>query len=141
MNKLNASGGGDGAEAVIDGLYDAAFKTSWCPRKSTLKYIIHIADAPPHGIEYTNGKDDSFSAGCPCGKSIDSIASELKEKSIRYKLMKIGSSINLMAAIFKSKINQYEESDLNGSFDLEQKVSEIISRDLLSNEVDLIVKS
>ena len=42
MNKLNASGGGDEAEAVIDGLYDAAFKTTWFPRKSTLKYIIHI---------------------------------------------------------------------------------------------------
>lgn len=45
---------GDYPEAVLDGLYDAATKISWrdAKHKPSLRYIFHIADAPPHGKEF-----------------------------------------------------------------------------------------
>ena len=53
IDKQSASGGGDGPEAVFDGLRDSVTKCSWDDhgKDETLRYIIHICDAPPHGIE------------------------------------------------------------------------------------------
>lgn len=51
VKTLNASGGGDEPEAVHDGLFDSATKLNWAevPGTPVLRYIFHIADAPPHG--------------------------------------------------------------------------------------------
>ena len=48
---MTAGGGGDVPEAVHDGLMDCATKLSWASGVgvSTLRYVFHIADAPPHG--------------------------------------------------------------------------------------------
>lgn len=81
INTLSAGGGGDGPEAVLDGLYDSIFKSSW--RKDSQKYLFHIADAPPHGTQYVSG-GDTFPGGCPCGVKIETLASKLKELNIRY---------------------------------------------------------
>ena len=54
--------------------------------------------------------------------------------------MKIGSAVNTMASIFKSKIESYEESELNGSIDLDKKVASFLARDFLNFEVDLKVE-
>ena len=64
IDRLSADGGGDGPEAVLDGLYDSINKMSW--NVNSLKYIFHIADAPPHGSEYSHSRD-GFPEGCPCG--------------------------------------------------------------------------
>lgn len=51
IKKQDAAGGGDFPEAVFDGLLVSAKDSKW--RKSfdkpILRYIFHIADAPPHG--------------------------------------------------------------------------------------------
>ncbi len=47
INSLQANGGGDVPEAVMDGLNDSINKMNW--RDKSLRYIFHIADAPPHG--------------------------------------------------------------------------------------------
>ena len=60
-------------------------------------------------------------------------------KSVRYKLMKIGSSVNTMASVFKAEIKNFEVSELSSALDLEVKVAGIIARDLLTNEYDTIV--
>ncbi len=60
--KMAASGGGDGPEAVTDGLYDAN-RLSW--REKAAKIIIWMGDAPPHGVEPSG---DNFKKGCPDGK-------------------------------------------------------------------------
>ena len=110
-------------------------------RKDSLRYIFHIADAPPHGKEYTGSTGgDGFPGGCPCGISIDSLAGALKEKNIRYKLLKIGSGPNIMASIFKSKISDYEESDLDSAVQLEMKVSDILVKDIRVEEHDLLIE-
>lgn len=71
ISTVTASGGGDGPEAVLDGLYDAAVKMSW--REDSAKFVIHIADAPPHGKLYVSS-GDGFPGGCPCKLTIENIA-------------------------------------------------------------------
>ncbi|CAM4983754.1 unnamed protein product, partial [Rotaria socialis] len=133
---LDASGGGDGPESVLDGLWDAGVTSKWRDT-DTLKYVIHIADAPPHGRLYTNGSGDGFPEGCPCGITIERIATVLNKKEIRYKPMKIGSGVNTMATIFRKHITQYEESDLSGTLDLTNKFVGILARDLQVKEMDV----
>lgn len=48
VGKMEARGGGDGPEAVADGMYEASVLQY---RKEATKICILIADAPPHGIE------------------------------------------------------------------------------------------
>lgn len=153
IETLDAAGGGDEPEvrciiylilnlslfqAVLDGLYDAVINTNWRD-VGTLKYIIHIADSPPHGRIYSGDTGDHWPEGCPCGRTIETISSRLNKKNIRYKLMKIGSSPNTMSVTFRNFITYFEESDLDGAFDLSTKFIGILSRDLQAEEVDVIV--
>lgn len=64
---MKAQGGGDGPEAVLDGLHDSATAVGW--RALSQKFIFHIADAPSHGKIYTDSHD-AFPGGCPCGLTI-----------------------------------------------------------------------
>ena len=51
LDKLEAIGGGDPPEAVLDGMYTIC-DLNWSIEKTTLKYVFHIFDAPPHGRIY-----------------------------------------------------------------------------------------
>jgi hypothetical protein len=133
INGMTADGGGDGPESVLDGLWDAATKLSW--RKDSVKYVFHVADAPPHGPQYvTSG--DGFPSGCPCGMTIERIACEFERLKVKYKLLKIGSYPNLMADVFKSRIKDYELSDLDHAEKMTDIVSGIIARDMVSANTD-----
>lgn len=78
INGVSAAGGGDGPEAVLDGLYDSIYKVGW--RKDSLRFIFHIADAPPHGKEYTGSVGgDGFPSGCPCLIKIEDLANAMKD--------------------------------------------------------------
>lgn len=76
LESLQASGGGDGPEAVVDGLH-AMMKLDWRPEAT--KVALLIADAPPHGLG-TCG--DGFPEGCPDGLDIMQVAGQLAEKEI-----------------------------------------------------------
>jgi hypothetical protein len=76
LEQCTASGGGDGPEAVADGLH-AVLKLTW--RNDSTKICILIADAPPHGLD-PNG--DHFPNGCPAGLDPIKIAREMAEKHI-----------------------------------------------------------
>jgi hypothetical protein len=61
VDTMAADGGGDGPEAVADGLHDI-LNLTWRPNST--KVCVLIADAPPHGL----GEDgDGFPNGCPHG--------------------------------------------------------------------------
>merc|ERR1719228_3201403 len=53
VDKMKPHGGGDGPEALADGMYEAL---SLPYRKDATKICILIADAPPHGIEPTGDR-------------------------------------------------------------------------------------
>ncbi len=92
--------------------------------------MFHIGDAPPHGRIYTGGSGDHWPEGCPCGITIESLAIQMKDLNIRYKLLKIGSYVNTMAAVFKTHITDFEEQELDSAVQLEIKISEILVRDI-----------
>jgi hypothetical protein len=56
-------GGGDGPEAVADGLYDGCYVMPW--RENSHKVMVLVGDAPPHGV---GGRRDNYPEGCPCGR-------------------------------------------------------------------------
>ena len=51
ITEIRSGGGGDTPEAVIDGLYEAGQNMNWTKnaQSSSIKIVIHIGDAPPHG--------------------------------------------------------------------------------------------
>jgi hypothetical protein len=61
LHDIDARGGGDGPEAVADGLHAAVHDMDWSD--DAMKVIFLVGDAPPHGLE-ENG-DSSFLQGCP----------------------------------------------------------------------------
>ncbi len=105
LKKISAKGGGDDAEAVIDGLDAAINKLIW--RGDSEKFIFHILDAPPHGSDFGCEKD-GFPEGCPCGKDLESILLQFREKSIDYTIIKLDKSIDKMIEVF----SQYMEIDV-----------------------------
>ena len=76
INACSASGGGDGAEAVTAGLYEA-LHMEW--REKAIKICVLLADAPPHGIEPSG---DGFPNGDPDDKDPLQIAREMRDKKI-----------------------------------------------------------
>ena len=115
----------------MDGLYDAAKLTKW--RSSTkipsLSYIIHVADAPPHGDIYGSGSH--WPGGCPCKIDIDKIAHIINVKQIHYRLIKIGSLLDKMCNIFKEKIVDYDEIPIDNASKMDIKISDMVIRELL----------
>ncbi|CAM9489675.1 unnamed protein product [Heterosigma akashiwo] len=71
VNGMSAQGGGDGPESVCCA-YEKVLRLNW--RESATKVVVHIADAPPHGIESSDG----FPNGCPSGNDPLQKAHEMK---------------------------------------------------------------
>jgi Mg-chelatase subunit ChlD len=56
LQKLVASGGGDGPESVSQALHEAVNRIEWSRDRSVLKIIYLVGDAPPH-TDYKDGPD------------------------------------------------------------------------------------
>lgn len=76
VNSFSASGGGDGPEAVFDGIV-AATQMEW--RKHARRIAVLIGDAPPHGV---GAPGDGFPRGCPCGETPDSVSARCEEARV-----------------------------------------------------------
>lgn len=76
VESMTAAGGGDGPEAVTDGMYDVV-RLSW--RERAARVVVWVGDAPPHGVEPTN---DGFPQGCPCGHHWYAQAESCREMGI-----------------------------------------------------------
>lgn len=70
-------GGGDGAEAVVDGLSAAVHKIAW--RQYSQKVMILVGDQPPHGM---GAPSDRWPKGCPCGQKVEDIVAVATSKGI-----------------------------------------------------------
>ena len=82
LYSLNAKGGKDECEAVLDGLDLGVNGINW--RDKSMKFIYHICGSPSHGSEYNGGIDDDYSEGCPCGKKGKDVLEDLRGKGIEY---------------------------------------------------------
>lgn len=76
LSKYQASGGGDGPEAVTEALNDAVNLNY---RKNAIKICVIIADAPPHGLGCSG---DGFPNGNPNGHDPIKIAKQMAELGI-----------------------------------------------------------
>jgi len=140
INQQNACGGGDLPEAVMDGLWEAAMNMKWRNPLGTptLRYVIHIGDAPPHGSLY-GPHSYIWKDGCPCGVTIEKIAHVFNMKEIHYRLVKVGSQVDTMAQVFKQHINDYMDLPLEEASTLDIKVSDMIIRELLPDDPSLLM--
>jgi Mg-chelatase subunit ChlD len=77
LNELEAKGGGDTPEAVLDGVWAACHELAWRAHASCIAVL--VGDAPPHG---TGMRGDGFASGCPCGQTIASVTAAAEEKRI-----------------------------------------------------------
>merc|ERR1712232_97605 len=76
VNEMTASGGGDEAEAVADGLHDALHLNY---RTDSTKIVVLVSDAPPHGIGCS---DDAFPDGSPNGHDPLEIVNDMAKRGI-----------------------------------------------------------
>lgn len=76
VKKLSAYGGGDGPEAVTDGLFELVRLPF---RPGAAKAVVWFGDAPPHGVEPSG---DGFPKGCPCGHHWYTQAESCREMGI-----------------------------------------------------------
>jgi len=77
IEALHAGGGGDGPEAVLDGIVAACGELEWQPHSRRLAVL--VGDAPPHG---TGGAGDAFPHGCPCGETVESATAKAEEARV-----------------------------------------------------------
>jgi Mg-chelatase subunit ChlD len=76
---LSAAGGGDGPEAVLDGVLAACRELEWRPHARRIAVL--VGDAPPHGV---GASGDGFPRGCPCGETIDSATAAAERARVTF---------------------------------------------------------
>jgi hypothetical protein len=97
--KIQATGGGDGAEDVFSGL-NAAIKLDW---SSSAKMLVFFADAPCHGEKYhTKGYSD-YHANEPhkFGLTAEDLLQNIIKMEIDFSFMKITNDTDIMIQEFK----------------------------------------
>ncbi|KAL4431847.1 hypothetical protein ABPG74_015287 [Tetrahymena malaccensis] len=119
ISKLSAQGGGDGPEAVMDGLREGLKNSSWRLSEDgktiSKRFLFHICDAPPHGQEYGGFSSDQQwqKNGCPCGTKKEDINELLKQHKVDYHLIKAQDEVNQMEIVFKKCFEQNYAETIN----------------------------
>jgi hypothetical protein len=85
---LRHQGGGDGPEAVFDGVIAACNELNWRPHARRL--IVLVGDAPPHGV---GAPGDAFRTGCPCGQTIETVTATAEELRITLYALGLTSAV------------------------------------------------
>ncbi len=102
LKELQAQGGGDLPEAVLDGINAAIYNVKW--REKSEKFMFLVLDAPPHGKQF-EGSGDGFPDGCPCGYTEGKLLPTLREMKVDMTVIKIDTAIDKMINIFSQYIN------------------------------------
>ena len=133
-------GGGDGAEAVADGLYIAAHDLNW--RENSHKIIVLVGDAPPHGY---GSRKDRFPHGCPCEKEYGTIVDITKNARMRgISIFSLGIGDN---AIMKKSFETIAKNggghyiSLHNADVLLNEVLDIMSEEFQKVQFDTLVQS
>lgn len=135
LDRARADGGGDGPEAVVDGLYDAVYGMEW--RKGSHKVILLAGDAPPHGC---GGSGDGFARGCPCEHDPITVAQQAYEKGISIFALGIGGDSTMrrsFESIAQNAGGKYVA--LGGANALINEVLSITVAEFGKVDVDLVV--
>lgn len=130
VNTLKAEGGGDGPEAVLDGLNDALDGIKW--RDLAHKVIILVGDAPPHGVN-AGGR---WPKKCPCGLTIDQVTKKASKRGVIIHAVGV-NDWDAMQRSFKQIAKR-----TGGEFVLLAKVDTLIDRilSLLHKEIEKVAE-
>lgn len=100
--EIKCEGGGDEPEGVEDGLNTAINKVTW--RNDSVKFLYHFLDGPPHGKKYNNCDMDKYEE-CPNKIDLEELLFEIRNKDIKYSLIKLNDSLDTMIQEFQKIIN------------------------------------
>jgi len=98
FDEIVPGGGGDEAEAVVDGLREA-INLEW-RGNGIEKAIILFCDAPSHGTPGITG--DRHPTGCPCGTKEADILKKMEEKYIRFFVISLADGLDRMLENFRA---------------------------------------
>lgn len=115
-----------------DGLIDSCQKLNWVEMPGTpiLRYIFHVADAPPHGKEFLTGEAHE---GCLCGKTTAQVAHEINLRQIHYRLIKVrvNPKVDEMERIMKEKVVDFDSAQISGAHEMDIRISDMIIHEIL----------
>ena len=100
--EIKCEGGGDDPEGVEDGLNTAINEIKW--RNESVKFLYHFLDGPPHGKKYNNCEMDKFDE-CPNKIDLEELLYDIRIKDIKYSLIKLNDSLDIMIQEFQKIIN------------------------------------
>lgn len=104
ISRIEAAGGSDIAEDVVSGLQLAENMFHTVPL-STVRHIIHIADAPAHGMQFHPPHiSDRFPRGDPSGADLLQLVRSISQ-TIDYTFVRIDSSTDTMIEQFHNSWN------------------------------------
>ena len=116
LEGVEADGGGDYPEAVLDGLATAASKCEWQNILGTRNIIIHIYDAPPHGDfpNYKSHSSYSDEGNCCCcnhGKLCHfdwerDVWNNIRKFQVQYHGINTGRHLHEFEEAMKSKLGE-----------------------------------
>lgn len=120
LMQIQAKGGHDEAEAVVDGLNEVVHKVHW--RENSFKFVYHVLDMPGHGTKLGNVKDD-YEEGCPCGVDYEEVLREMRSMSIEYTIVKLSDAVDMMLGAF-GEVMKVEVLDAELPFDKAKQVNQ-----------------
>ncbi len=130
IDGLQPAGGGDGPEAVYDGLAAACRELQWRPHACRLAVL--IGDAPPHGV---GGHGDRFPHGCPCGATTAGATALLERQGVV--LYALGLTIGVKDSFTKlAAWTGGEYFEANGGRSAIDALREVIAREFAEIDVD-----
>jgi len=88
IDGLEANGGGDGPESVLDGVLAACRELAW--RARARRVAVLVGDSPPHGV---GAHGDGFPRGCPCGETIESVTAAAEEARVALYALGLTASV------------------------------------------------
>ncbi|KAI8846832.1 hypothetical protein BC829DRAFT_254940 [Chytridium lagenaria] len=104
IGNIVANGGGDFPEDVKGGLCEM-LKLRWSSRH---KILVHVADAPAHGLQFHDGRHrDRHQDGGIGEKTMEDILREMTERGIIYNFIRLNNSCDIMVREFSTILSRY----------------------------------
>jgi hypothetical protein len=135
VKEINADGGGDEPEAVIDAIHEVNNQDHIHWKDDSVKYIVHVLDAPPHGKIFTTGGDD-FPEGCPCKFNYEEEFKEINSCDIDYYIVRCTDHVDKMIEYFKTLSPNVCVVDLQSDASLREVVIAIVDSDKMANYIE-----
>ena len=73
---------------------------------------------------------DRYFDGCPCGKEFEEIIPQMNEIGIKFRMMKIGETLNIFEKYLIDQFTNYESLEMDEDIAFEEMLAEALFEDL-----------